>query len=606
MSCTLPEDLEGILSFCYDSNIHYAESKLDIKLSALGGLGVFAATDLKPGEVLLRVPKDAVFSASNSSIANLLLEEEIDGMLALNLAFIYEISVFGLRSHWYRYLKSIKLEDQNGLLYLPPSCWPDERKRQLSKTSLDTLFNALEPERDLKTGYEVALDLAQKWHREAGLSLPEGFFDEGDREAQFARFVATAYAVSSRAFEIDSYHESALVPIADLFNHHVSTPDVRFESLYEVCPLCGEMGVCGHSMEEGEMEDEMESEGEEEEGTEGEGDKEDEMEDVTGEDEDEVDAEEEDDTAEEKEDEVEEEGDEADEDGVGADTQNKQNSTSTKELTPQLIQELELEADNLPLPKPKKDTLSNGRTAFDDLDADTCVDIVLARPISKNVEIFNSYGDLSNPLLIARYGFCVPNNPFDTVHLGHEVEKLWRDSKRTLSPRFEWWIDSGFELFMNWTRAMSEEDQSDSDEEQAEAEAPELESDDEQSEASSEAGSDAALPKWQEELCIDHEGTPTSALRALVTILTFPNAKWAKFIKNSHNSGKMWNKMKTLSAPADKAARALLKNLLLSKKQSYTCSPSDLHNEPVRVLLSSELEIIDKCLTALKAPAPRT
>lgn len=545
MSNTAEDDLQDILKFCHDSNIHFAESKLVVKPSKWGGLGVFTTIDLEPGEVLLRVPKDAVFSASNSSIANLLLEEEIDGMLGLNLAFIYETVVFGERSHWHRYLKSIKIQNSTGELYLPPSCWAENDKSQLRRTCLDTLYNALKPERDLRTGYKVAVDLAHKWNREAGLAIPSGVLEDVNDENQFLSFVASAYAVASRAFEIDNYHESALVPIADLFNHHVSTPDVRFESLYEVCPQCGEDGVCGHAM--------------------------------------------------------------IDEDEEEEDAEGETAAQSDEELSSELIQELEKETCNLDSSRPNKETTIDGRTKFEDLDPNTCVDITLAKPVKKGTEVFNSYGDLSNALLVARYGFCVEDNPYDIVHLGPELEKFWKDTERKLGKRFQWWAEMGFELFHNWLSAMAEEDDDDdnSDEENDEGSMnSDLGSDEGLSDAESIAESDAdslpSIPKWQEECYIKHDGELSPYLSALITTLSMNSAKWAKLTKNSEDSEKMWPRMKALTTPLDKTARELMCNLLRIKRETYGTASAMLSNASARILVDSELHILERCAHRVK------
>lgn len=124
MASTILEDLPGVLGFVEDCGGFFPRSKCQVKRSPVGGLGVFAQCDLNEGETLLQLPKSAVFSASNSSIANLLVDSDLDGMLALTIAFVYETTVFQEKSHWWPYLKSVKIEEA-GSLYLPPNYWPD-------------------------------------------------------------------------------------------------------------------------------------------------------------------------------------------------------------------------------------------------------------------------------------------------------------------------------------------------------------------------------------------------------------------------------------------------------------------------------------------------
>lgn len=49
------------------------------------GCGVFAKVDLKPGDVVARIPKSACLSASSSPIADILAAENLGGGLALTV-----------------------------------------------------------------------------------------------------------------------------------------------------------------------------------------------------------------------------------------------------------------------------------------------------------------------------------------------------------------------------------------------------------------------------------------------------------------------------------------------------------------------------------------
>ena len=59
--------------------------------------------------------------------------------------------------------------------------------------------------------------------------------------------------------------------------------------------------------------------------------------------------------------------------------------------------------------------------------ANSCVDgekgleIRAAQTITKGHEIHNTYGELNNEELLSKYGFCVLDNPFDSVLLEKEV-----------------------------------------------------------------------------------------------------------------------------------------------------------------------------------------
>ena len=142
MSNTDISDLSGILSFVHDAQGYINTKSCEIRRSQHGGLGVFALDDLEEDTILLRLPKSSVFTPENSSIANLLVDSELSGILALNIAFIYEMFVFGEANLWYKYLKSITFK-HGDKLYLPPAYWSEEYKRFLKNTCLDTVFEAL-------------------------------------------------------------------------------------------------------------------------------------------------------------------------------------------------------------------------------------------------------------------------------------------------------------------------------------------------------------------------------------------------------------------------------------------------------------------------------
>ena len=58
-------------------------------------------------------------------------------------------------------------------------------------------------------------------------------------------FLHACSLVVSRAFQIDTYHTLALVPLADMFNHSDS-PHVHLASDHWVCSVCGALDECPH------------------------------------------------------------------------------------------------------------------------------------------------------------------------------------------------------------------------------------------------------------------------------------------------------------------------------------------------------------------------
>lgn len=474
MSNTQPDDLSDVLRFVGDSDDSFWSTECEVRTSPNGGLGVFAKQDLEEGTVLLKLPKSCLFSASNSSIANLLVDDEIDGVLALNIAFLYETTVFKEKSHWFPYLKSIKIYNDDGLLVLPPSHWSETEKLLLKGSTLDTLHGGLAKDEDVQEGFEIAIDLAHKWNGEFGLPIPQGFLDVDLSDKQevllkFHRFVATAYALSSRIFEIDAFHESALVPIADLFNHHVTTPDVHFSSLYDVCQLCGEPGMCKH-----------------------------------------------------------------------------------------LVAEAALEAAQQDLSEQEMDESSDEDEDNDDDESkqDELVDMTLVHAVKKGQEVFNSYGDLSNALLLARYGFTVAHNPNDVLHLGKEIRQLARHQRH--AQRIAWWRKIGYPLWFRSTHKQETEPDEELEQE---------------------------LPLWLSEMCIDSEGSPAEALVAFLNLLSMSELQWKRLYDTS--------KIQALNKMGDAGVRTFLLRLLAYKGLSLQLPKPDTP-DTIKSLLNSERRILQK------------
>lgn len=522
MASTLSEDLQGILDFVRQGDGFFPSSKCEIRPSELGGLGVYAQCNLKEGETILQLPKSCVFSASNSSIANLLFDCEVDGMLALIVAFIYETSVFKENSHWYPYLKSIKIADGN-TLYLPPNLWDSRSKKLLKGSTLDTLHHGLDHEEEVEQGYELAFDLAKQWNIEFGLSIPEQYF------SSFEQFVAVAYAISSRVFEIDNYHESALVPIADLFNHSVDCqgPHVRFVSLYDVCGECGEPGMCRHLIAEAALEREEEQPA----------------------------------------------------DG-------KQSSNSGV-ISMQLVQDLD-DLDDEPHEEQEKGLVPN-------VHPDECVDIVVTRDVPKGQEIFNSYGELSNALLLARYGFCVKNNPWDIVYLGSDLLKLLKDPE--LKSRAKWWDDLGYKLYRNWYALNKGDDGNDEEDEEDE------EDDVRESEGGSESDSEddgrGSMQSWLPQMYLNHRGIPSPAMAAFLNLLNMNRKDWDKLRAIEQDVESQGHKIGILEKLNNHRSRKMLLRLVLTRKQKRN-PLSAVKNPNARIMLQSEQHILYKAQKRLE------
>ncbi|GMG40141.1 unnamed protein product [Ambrosiozyma monospora] len=245
------------------------ESLVHIRPSPHGGLGVFAAKDIKidphqhdkedlnedPDEgLLLRIDKSCILSPQTSFISNLLYDAQIDGMYALVLAFLYEKSL-GAKSPWFDYVSTIQFTDpESGKLNLPCCLWDQKLQDKLTGTEAE-LMGVCDTE-ELEEHFTISLQFAKDNANVVGippeldLSLEDdknGGSAKENNEKKYHQFAAITMALASRAFTIDAFHQLALVPGADLFNHDsYGEEDVHFEALGDVCPFCGKLDECGH------------------------------------------------------------------------------------------------------------------------------------------------------------------------------------------------------------------------------------------------------------------------------------------------------------------------------------------------------------------------
>lgn len=585
MSSTESSDLQAIFQFVKDAEGKFDQDLCDVKESSLGGVGVFAKKDIPAGTTLLQLHKNSIFSASNSSIANLLNDEQIDGILALNIAFIYETTVFKDKSAWYPYLKSIKIEDSqdNGKLKLPPAYWNETDRDLLRGTTLDTLFDALTPQEEVERGFEIAIDLAEKWNEEFGLDIPKGYLDITDIEdseaikSRFHKFVAVAYAISARVFEIDAFHESALVPVADLFNHHVVQPDLKFISLFDVCDLCGEPGMCKHMLAE-EIEEAKEIEKQE------------------------------------KENKI---------------SKKKQDKPTAQTLDNALLEKLEtdLQKEIQEQIDEKEEELKKDK----ELDPDECIDMTTVRDVKAGDEIFNSYGELSNVFLLTRYGFTIPRNPYDVVHFGSRLLELVRNDEE-LKNRALWWSETGYDKYISWFKEQFPEDHGhvhgescdhdhddeddhdheEHDEEDEHEDEEDMEVEDEEEEEGEE-DEDMEEPEeekeedkpWLSELEIDYEGEPNPALLAACNLFAMEPEHFTEFSKEIEEDD---TKMERLLALDNDGTNSFLEKIILESQtrlqETLNANTSDEINDEqkqcAKDLVNAELEILKKALLPLQ------
>lgn len=624
------QNVEDLLSFFQNpaNQCFWDEENVIVKESPLGGTGVFALKDLNPEDeedaLILRISKESILSSQNACIANLLHDARINGIHAMILLFFYEKSM-GERSPWYHYINSINIHDDSGELILPPSLWPQEERNLLKGTEAEIL-GAIDPS-EAKEFYQLATEFAESVSQYFPIPLELKVLESDELNAkQFELFVAYCGAIASRAFAIDNYHSVALVPGADLFNHDCHhNENVHFETISDVCAICGRSDECGH-LEYGPPDSEEESEPDSE-GSEGE----DEWEDMD------VDEESHD---EHEEDEDQEDGEEQESEGdvnveeISEDEDSEEELEDIKEITEEYIAKMEeeLEREREEEREDEEDEEEDGEDDDDeeeDMDEellflipDDCVDIVLRKEVKAGDEIFNTYGDLSNSILISRYGFTSEDNPNDYIGLGRQALKMMNNEK-SLNSHFKFWEEQGFDMFQDYLRFKKDQEHSHSHDHEHDHEHShdhghdhEHDCEDHDHDHDHEGGccdddcddcedEEEEDISWELELRINYDGTPSLSTYALASFLTLTNKQLEQFSKES-NPEKLIEKLDKLTDRTPKADEIVLKwceersKLYLDgglSSADYTKMISSLpqgHRKTISVLIKSEKSILEK------------
>ncbi|KAI8640933.1 hypothetical protein BD408DRAFT_419037 [Parasitella parasitica] len=349
--------LETLLQWFQDNKIEWDKDAVEIKEKD-GSFGVYAKKSMKKDNAVVNIPKESILSIKTTGIANLLDEANLEGGCPLALAVLYEIAQ-GEQSPWFGYLQALPEHGED-----LPIFWEEQEKEWFHGTEMESaVHNDLI---DLEDDYEELIEPLLEAHPyvfNRGTNLD-------DDPYSFDKFIKISTLISSRAFQVDAYHENALVPFADIFNHSGKNEHVHFETEFEVCDACGQLEYCEHQYLNY-LDDSNAEEGE----------------DAGWEDED------------------------ADE---GRDIDDSEND--------------ELEDLGLDTELPDLEELENAGVDFyndndsdededeDEQKKDTC-DMVLDRDVQKGEEVFNTYGDHPNIALLSKYGFCYDDNKNDFVSI---------------------------------------------------------------------------------------------------------------------------------------------------------------------------------------------
>ncbi|KAL0303598.1 UNVERIFIED_CONTAM: hypothetical protein Sradi_6227900 [Sesamum radiatum] len=138
-------------------------------------ISVKALCDLKEGDVVATIPKQSCLTVRTSAASSLVEEAQLGGNLGLVVALMYEKSL-GPQSKWFQYLQILPPFEPIPLLW--------------SLSEIDSLLAGTELHKLRKT---------RLW----------SIFTADE-------YIAAKSLVASRSFQVDEYHGSGMVPLADL------------------------------------------------------------------------------------------------------------------------------------------------------------------------------------------------------------------------------------------------------------------------------------------------------------------------------------------------------------------------------------------------------
>ncbi|KAL2645247.1 hypothetical protein R1flu_012834 [Riccia fluitans] len=180
---------------------------------SVADIGVKALVDMKEGNLIATIPKQACLTMLTTEASSVLEEAELGGGLGLVVAVMFERSLQE-RSKWYGYLQL--LPDAQTLPFL----WtPEEIDELLCGTELHQVIK------------EDRVLMEEDW-KESIAPLTERSPEKFPAEwFSLDQYLAAKTLVNSRAFEVDEYYGYGMVPLADLFNHKTADEDVHFTNV---------------------------------------------------------------------------------------------------------------------------------------------------------------------------------------------------------------------------------------------------------------------------------------------------------------------------------------------------------------------------------------
>ncbi|XP_020575751.1 ribosomal lysine N-methyltransferase 3 isoform X2 [Phalaenopsis equestris] len=174
------------------------------------GISVRALCDLKEGDLVASIPKISCLTIRTSGISSLLEECGLCGFLGLSIALMYEKSL-GSASPWEGYLQLLPERE------CIPLVW--------SLEEVDKLLVGTELHKIVKDDKKF---LFEDWKEYIEPLIQSGPSEIDSDNFGIEQYFSAKSLIASRSFEIDKYHGSGMVPLADLFNHKTGAENVHF------------------------------------------------------------------------------------------------------------------------------------------------------------------------------------------------------------------------------------------------------------------------------------------------------------------------------------------------------------------------------------------
>ncbi|WOK94608.1 hypothetical protein Cni_G03313 [Canna indica] len=177
-----------------------------------GGISVKALCDMTEGDLVATIPKSACLTIRTSGACDMIESAGLAGPLGLAVALMYERSL-GSASPWDGYLQLLPERE------CVPIVW--------SLQEIDTFLSGTELHKAMKQDKTF---LYEDWKESIQPLVLSGNWEIDLDSFGVEKYFSAKSLVSSRSFQIDSYHGCGMVPLADLFNHKTGAEHVHFTS----------------------------------------------------------------------------------------------------------------------------------------------------------------------------------------------------------------------------------------------------------------------------------------------------------------------------------------------------------------------------------------